>query len=86
MEEEAEEEEEEEEEEGRTVLGRRLAGMCRVCQRGADSCFPLCFFVHPTKWRRHRTATEEIPNLQKKKQTLRGRELNPGLPRDKRKY
>ena len=66
-----EEEEEEEEEEGRIVLGRRLTGMCRVCQGGADSCFPLCFFAHPTKWRRHRTATEEIPNLQRNKNTPR---------------
>ena len=71
---EEEEEEEEKEREGRIVLGRRLTGMRRACQGGADSCFPLCFFVHPTKWRRHRTATEEIPHLQRNKDTPR-----PGL-------
>ena len=68
-EEEEEEEEKEKEREGRTVLGRRLTGMCRV--RRIRCLFPALFFDHPTKLRRHRIAIEETPNPQRNKDAPR---------------
>ena len=59
-----EEEEEEEEEEGKIVLGRRLTGMRRLRQGGADSCFPLCFSIT-------RQSGEDIEQRPKRYQTCR---------------
>ena len=68
-----EEEEEEKEKEGG---GENSFGQAthRNASRetGRIRClFPALFFDHPTKLRRHRIAIEEIPNLQRNKDTPR---------------
>ena len=61
--EEEEQEEEEEEEEEKEKEGEQATHRNVSRETGRIRClFPALFFDHPTKLRRHRIATEEIPN------------------------